>query len=184
MEEKMEETKETVNQENTDKNPETSTFTQEQVDAIVADRLKRERAKYADYDDLKTKATKYDEAEEASKSELQKATEKAEALQKRLDEMEKAETVRNVRSKVSTETGVPINLLYGEDEETCNAQAQSILQFMNSRNTNANTVNKPYPTVKDSGEAKPGSVTKESILSIKDEKKRIQAIKENIELFK
>ena len=63
-------------------------------------------------------------------------------------------------------------------------QAQSILQFMNSRNTNANTVNKPYPTVKDSGEAKPGSVTKESILSIKDEKKRIQAIKENIELFK
>ena len=30
----MEETKETVNQENTDKNPETSTFTQEQVDAI------------------------------------------------------------------------------------------------------------------------------------------------------
>ena len=180
----MEETKETVNQENTDKNPETSTFTQEQVDAIVADRLKRERAKYADYDDLKTKATKYDEAEEASKSELQKATEKAEALQKRLDEMEKAETVRNVRSKVSTETGVPINLLYGEDVETCNAQAQSILQFMNSRNTNANTVNKPYPTVKDSGEAKPGSVTKESILSIKDEKKRIQAIKENIELFK
>ena len=81
----MEETNETVNQENTDKNPETSTFTQEQVDAIVAERLKRERAKYADYDDLKTKATKYDEAEEASKSELQKATEKAAALQKRLD---------------------------------------------------------------------------------------------------
>src|SRR5699024_4439332 len=31
-------------------------FTQADVDRIVADRLKREREKFADYDDLKTKA--------------------------------------------------------------------------------------------------------------------------------
>ena len=43
---------ETVNQEqNTE--PE-KTFTQAELDAIVGDRLKRERAKYADYSDLKT----------------------------------------------------------------------------------------------------------------------------------
>jgi hypothetical protein len=40
--------------------PPTDTFTQTDVDRIVADRLKREReatkTKYADYDDLKTKA--------------------------------------------------------------------------------------------------------------------------------
>lgn len=36
------------------------TFTQEEVNSIVADRLNRERAKYADYDDLKAKASQYD----------------------------------------------------------------------------------------------------------------------------
>ena len=52
--------------------------TQEDLDIIVGERLKREREKYADYEALKEKAAKYDQAEEASKSELQKATEKAE----------------------------------------------------------------------------------------------------------
>ena len=136
-------TTETVNQENTDKNPETSTFTQEQVDAIVADRLKRERAKYADYDDLKAKATKFDEMEEAEKTELQKATEKADALQAQLDQITKSNKVRDLRMKVSKETGVPYDLLSGEDEESCKTQAEAILKFANPNG---------YPKVKDSGE--------------------------------
>lgn len=53
------------------------TFTQEQLDRIVEDRLKRERAQFADYDDLKAKAAKLDEAEEAQKTELQKAKDAA-----------------------------------------------------------------------------------------------------------
>lgn len=36
------------------------TFTQAELNAIVADRLARERAKYADYDKLKDKAGKAD----------------------------------------------------------------------------------------------------------------------------
>lgn len=48
------------------------------MDAIIGDRLARERAKYADYSELKQKAEAYDQAEELSKSELQKATERAE----------------------------------------------------------------------------------------------------------
>ena len=55
---------------------ETRTFTQEEVNAIVADRLTRERAKYADYDDLKAKAGRTDEADT-----------RANALQKQLDAM-------------------------------------------------------------------------------------------------
>ena len=42
---------------------ENRTFTQDEVNAIVADRLTRERAKYADYDDLKGKAGRADEAD-------------------------------------------------------------------------------------------------------------------------
>lgn len=51
------------------------TFTQQEIDAIVADRLARERQKYADYGDLQQKAAKLAELEEAQKSELQKAQE-------------------------------------------------------------------------------------------------------------
>ena len=70
---------ETVNQETASK-----TFTQEEVNAIVADRLDRERKKYEGFDELKEKATKFDEMEEAQKSELQKVTERADALAKEL----------------------------------------------------------------------------------------------------
>ena len=59
---------ETVNQEVTEATE--RTFTQAEVDAIVGDRLKRDRAKYSDYDDLKAKAAKFDELEEANKSEF------------------------------------------------------------------------------------------------------------------
>lgn len=66
---------ETVNQENTTATqPETEskTFTQEEMDAIIGERLKRERAKYVDYEALKEKADKFDAFEEANKTELQK----------------------------------------------------------------------------------------------------------------
>ena len=55
---------ETVNQEPVTtaagEQQEPRTFTQAEVNSIVADRLTRERAKYADYDDLKTKAQQFD----------------------------------------------------------------------------------------------------------------------------
>lgn len=46
---------------------EAKTFTQEQVDAMIGERLGRERAKYADYDELKAKADKFTKIEEANK---------------------------------------------------------------------------------------------------------------------
>lgn len=49
---------------------ESRTFTQEEVNAIIAERIKRESAKHADYATLQEKASKFDEMEEANKSEL------------------------------------------------------------------------------------------------------------------
>lgn len=119
------------------------TFTQAELDSIVKDRLARERGKFADYEELKAKATKFDEVEEANKSELQKATEKAQALEAELNNMKKAESLRTIRAKVSEETGVPATLLTAETEEECKAQAQSILSFAQPQS---------YPSVKDGGE--------------------------------
>jgi hypothetical protein len=53
------------------------TFTQAELDAVIADRLKREREKYADFETLKKKATDYDKLTEAQKDELTKAQERA-----------------------------------------------------------------------------------------------------------
>lgn len=48
---------------------------QEQLNAVLADRLKRERSKFGDYADLKAKAARLDEIEQAAKTDLEKATE-------------------------------------------------------------------------------------------------------------
>ena len=95
---------ETVHQENTPAAGEQQTertFTQAEMNAIISDRLTRERSKYADYDDLKAKAAQFDAAQEAGKTELQKANEKAAKLQQQLDALNSANTLREVRAKVS-----------------------------------------------------------------------------------
>lgn len=121
---------------------EPKTFTQAELDKIVTERLTRDRAKYADYEELKVKAEKFDKMDEANKSELQKAIERADALESELNGLKKAAEVRELRERVATAAGVPASLLTGEDEETCKTQAKQILEFA-----------KPaYPKVKDGGE--------------------------------
>nr|DAL06362.1 MAG TPA: Major head protein [Caudoviricetes sp.] len=174
MEEKE---KSTEVQGNEQKQPEAAakTFTQEEVDKLVEGRIWREREKFKDYETLKGKAAKLDEIEEASKSELEKANEKAAALEAKLAGLEKAETVRSIREKVSKETGVPIHLLHGEDEETCTQIANEIVKFAKPSS---------YPDVKDGGEPNHGArMTKAEILAIKNERERLKAIQDNIDLF-
>ena len=127
-------------------NNEVRTFTQEDVDRIVTERLKRERMATADYEDLKAKAQKFDEMEEANKSELQKATDKAAALQAELDGMKKAAKIQAMRESVATETGVPVSLLTGSTEDECKDQAKAIAAFAKGG---------AYPSVPDSGEVDP-----------------------------
>lgn len=126
-------------------NADERTFTQAELNAIVSNRLKEEQAKYGNYEELKEKARKYDAAEEASKTELQKVTDRADALQKQLDEFLKKDNVRRIRDKVSKELQVPAELLTGETEDECKAQATAILSF-----AKPNT----YPVLKDGGEAR------------------------------
>jgi hypothetical protein len=123
---------------------EVKTFTEEDVNRIVTDRLHRERQKYdgINLDELKAKAAKLDEIEEANKTEIQKANEKAEALEIELKQLKKANEVREIRDKVAKETGVPYSLLTAETEEECRNQAQAVLDYKQI----------PYPAVKDGGE--------------------------------
>ena len=124
---------------------ETKTFTQEEVNAIVSERVKKERAKYEGFDDLKAKAAKFDEMEEANKTELQKATERAAELEAKIKEMTEAESLRAMRAKVAGETGVPVEMLTETTEEALADQAKAILKFAGKDR---------YPNVLDGGEAK------------------------------
>ena len=138
---------ETVKQEQTAEQPE-KTFTQAEVDAIISDRLKREREKYADYIDLKDKAGKYDEVFKAHGE----ATKEAESLKAKLAELQKKIETRDVRDKVSAETGVPVQLLTGETEEECKKQAEIAMAFRGTA--------PKYPSVPDGGEVhRPGAGT-------------------------
>ena len=122
---------------------EDKTFTQAEVNKIVQERVLKEKAKYEGFADLKEKAAKFDALEEQSKTELRKAQEKADKLQKELDGIKTEKALSEMRSKVATDTGVPAELLTGENEEACVAQAQAILSFAST---------KGYPSVRDGGE--------------------------------
>ena len=53
------------------------TFTQDDLNRIVAERVARERGKYADYADVKAKASKYDETVASQQSDIERAVEAA-----------------------------------------------------------------------------------------------------------
>lgn len=49
---------------------------QEDLNRVIGERVKRAESKFGDYKDLKAKASKYDELEQANKTEIEKATER------------------------------------------------------------------------------------------------------------
>jgi hypothetical protein len=72
----------------TDASASSKTFTQEELDKIVADRIARERKKiekFADYDDLKTKASEYEKALEEKRLAELSAQERAEEIAKKFE---------------------------------------------------------------------------------------------------
>ncbi len=77
--------------------PTPKTFTQEDLDKIVKERLDRERKKYADYNDLKAAKQKLDELEKAKLSDEEKAKAKLKELEEKIAEKEKELEERSLR---------------------------------------------------------------------------------------
>lgn len=111
----------------------TESFTQADVDRIVADRLKREReatkAKYGDYDDLKAKA------------------EGAKSVEERLAQMEKRTAdaeAKAIRSDIAARYGISAEdrdlFLTGTDAETLEAQAKRLAARASERKKTSNVV--------------------------------------------
>lgn len=79
---------------------------------------------------------------------LEEAQQKATQFETELTELRTANTLREVREKVSKATGVPASLLTGADEKECTAQANSIKEYARPS---------AYPQVTDGGEV--GGIT-------------------------
>lgn len=103
------------------------TFTQQQVNDLIAKEKGKIQSKYGDYGDLKAKAAKLAEIEEASASELEKAQKKAAETESKLAETQ----ARLLRHEVATEKEVPaklVPLLTATSKEELEAQADLILE--------------------------------------------------------
>ncbi len=118
--------------------------TQEQLDAIIGERVKRaerraeERAaeKYSDYEDLKTKTQTYEKqiadlSEQIKGGETKQAefTKQIEELTGKVHQYETA----SVKTKIALETGLPYQLaekLSGDDEEAIREDAKKLAEFV------------------------------------------------------
>lgn len=117
---------------------ETGTYTppatQDDLNRIIADRVRREREKFADYAELQGKAQKFDAAEEAARSELEKAIARAEQAESRIQAFESEKQIKQWKDEVAEATGVPAAALSGATREEIEAHASVLKPFIQDAN--------------------------------------------------
>lgn len=101
--------------------------TQDELNAVIKDRIDRERAKFSDYKDVKAKATRLDEIEQANQTEAERTAKRIADLESELNNTRRD----SMRLKIASEHGITdaddIDLfLTGTDEETLTRQAKRL----------------------------------------------------------
>ncbi len=115
---------------------------QEELDAVIKDRLARESKKYADYDELKKGASEKDEKIKTLEAQLKeqsgavaKYAEQLKGAEEKDKELEalkgqvKSHEINSLKYKIAHEEGLPYELssrLSGEDEETIKKDAKAL----------------------------------------------------------
>lgn len=113
---------------------------QEELDAIIGDRIERAKSsvrkeydeKYKDYDDLKNKASQF----ETFKSESEKTINELNEKLSTVDELEKKNKqleTNSLKVKIAMENGIPYNLalrLNGNDEKSILEDAKNMAQYI------------------------------------------------------
>ena len=119
--------------------------TQEELDALIKDRIERERKslseKYSDYDELKKKNTEY-EAQVSKLSEANKAFEtKKLEYDKQISELSskiKGYETDSAKTRIALEMGLPYEVagrLNGTTEEEIRKDAESLAKFVGKPET-------------------------------------------------
>lgn len=115
---------------------------QDDLNKVIAQRIERERSKFADYGDLKAKAARLDEMEAANKTQAERLSEQADRARADAD----AARAELLRYRVAASHGITdaddIELfLTGTDEETLKRQAERLAK----RSADASSPRSPKP---------------------------------------
>lgn len=114
---------------------------QEDLNRIIGERVKRATSKFADYKDLQAKAAKADEYEQANQTEAEKAAKRVAELEAELNNTRRD----SLRLTIATAHGITdaddIELfLTGTDEETLTRQAKRLADRTADRKKSGNHV--------------------------------------------
>jgi hypothetical protein len=113
--------------------PELKTFTQEQVNDLLARQKGDVQRRFADYDDLKERASKLDEIEAEKQTDLERLTTERDGLKEKLTPLQ----TDNLRLRVALEKNLPaplIDRLKGGTKEEMEGDADELLKFVGSQN--------------------------------------------------
>lgn len=100
---------------------------QDDLNKVIADRVARERAKYADYKDVKAKATEFEKLQEANQSEAEKAAKRIADLEAELNNTRRDSMRLTIAAAHGITDADDIDLfLTGTDEETLTKQAKRL----------------------------------------------------------
>lgn len=106
--------------------------TQEELDAIIKQRIAREREKYADYDELKARVTELETEKSGLESALAEAKEKEGTIADLQSKIAGYETSA-MRVRVALANGLPFDLaerLQGDDEAAITADAERLAGYL------------------------------------------------------
>lgn len=110
--------------------------TQEELDNIVKERIRREREKFGDYDELKKRVSELESENSALKSTVEDDKETRAGLDAQITELQgqvsNYETA-SLRTRIALQNGLPYDLadrLQGADEEALKADAERLAGFM------------------------------------------------------
>ncbi len=110
--------------------------TQEELDNIVKERIRREREKFGDYDDLKKRVSELESENSALKSTVEDDKQTRAELDAQITELQgqvsNYETA-SLRTRIALQNGLPYDLadrLQGADEEALKADAERLAGFM------------------------------------------------------
>lgn len=110
--------------------------TQEELDNIVKERIRREREKFGDYDDLKKRVSELESENGALKATVKETKQTIAKSDTQITELQgqvsNYETA-NLRTRIALQNGLPYDLadrLQGADEEALRADAERLAGFM------------------------------------------------------
>ena len=127
------------------------TFTQDELNQKISERLAREKEKFADYEALKQKAAKLDELDLANKTELEKEQAKAAQLEKLLaeKEVEKQQLLtENLKLALLEAAGLPktwAKRITGKTEEEIKADIEDLKKVLGDKVADLGLVPKGKP---------------------------------------